>query len=90
MKKIIKWFLRILLVLIVLFIAAAIIVPIVFKPQLMQIAKTEINKNVNANVEFDDFQVSLIKGFPNLYIGLKGLSVVGVDSFATDTPVAFK
>ncbi len=90
MKKIIKWFLRILLVLIVLFIAAAIIVPIVFKPQLMQIAKTEINKNVNANVEFDDFQVSLIKGFPNLYIGLKGLSVVGVDSFANDTLVAFK
>ncbi|MGE0077526.1 MAG: AsmA-like C-terminal region-containing protein [Bacteroidales bacterium] len=90
MKKVLKRLMWVVVILILLFIAAAIIVPIVFKPQLMQIAKTEINKNVNANVEFDDFQVSLIKGFPNLYIGLKGLNVVGIDSFASDTLVAFR
>lgn len=90
MKKFLRRLFWAIVIVLVLFIAMAIIVPIVFKPQLMQIAKTEINKNVNANVEFDDFQVSLIKGFPNLYIGLKGLSVVGVDSFANDTLVAFK
>ena len=66
MKKFIKRLAWAILILLLLFIAAAIIVPIVFKPQLMQIAKTEINKSVNAKVEFNDFQVSLIKGFPNL------------------------
>lgn len=90
MKKFIKRLAWAILILLLLFIAAAIIVPIVFKPQLMQIAKTEINKSVNAKVEFNDFQVSLIKGFPNLYIGLKDLSVVGIDSFANDTLMAFK
>lgn len=90
MKRILKRLMWVLLILFLLFIAAAIIVPIIFKPQLMQIAKTEINKNVNAKVEFADFQVSLIKGFPNLYIGLKGVSVIGIDSFANDTLVAFR
>lgn len=90
MRKFLKRLFWVVVVVLALFIAVAIIVPMVFKPQLMQIAKTEINKSVNANVEFKDFQVSLIKGFPNLYIGLKGLSVVGVDSFANDTLVAFK
>jgi len=45
---------------------------------------------LNAKVDFADFQVSLIKGFPNLYVGMKGLTVVGTDSFANDTLLAFK
>lgn len=90
MKKFLKRLIWIILILLMAFIAAAIIIPIAFKPQLMQIAKTEINKNVNAKVEFADFQVSLIKGFPNLYVGLKDVSVVGIDSFAADTLVAFR
>ncbi len=77
-----------LLILIFLLIAALIIIPIVFKPQLQKLVLTEINKSVNAKVDFD-FQVSLLKGFPDLYIGLKNLSVVGIDSFANDTLVAF-
>jgi len=89
MKKFVKRTIQVLLILIVLIIAALIIVPIVFKPQLMELAKKEINNTVNAKVEFKDFQVSLIKGFPNLYIGLKGLTVVGIDDFANDTLVAF-
>jgi len=89
MKKLLKRTVQVFLILIVLFIAALIIVPIVFKPQLMALAKREINNSVNAKVEFGDFKVSLIKGFPNLYIGLKDLAVVGIDSFANDTLVAF-
>jgi hypothetical protein len=89
MKKSVKIILIALLALFILIVAAAIVVPIVFKPQLLEIARTEINKNVNAKVEFTDFKVSIIKGFPNLYIGLMNLSVVGVDEFEGETLVSF-
>lgn len=88
MKKIFKRTIQFLLILLVLILAALIIIPIAFKPQLMNAVKKEINKSVNANVDFD-FQVSLIKGFPDLYVGLKNLRVVGVDTFSLDTLVAF-
>lgn len=90
MKKILKISLKVLAAIVALFIVAAIVVPIAFKPQLMRIAKTQANSMLNAKVDFDDFQVSLLKGFPNLYVGMKGLRVVGIDSFATDTLVAFR
>jgi hypothetical protein len=90
MKKFIKWFLVAIVALVVLVLAAAIIIPIVFKPQLMEMAKTEINKNVNAKVEFSDFKVSILKGFPDVYIGLMNLSVVGINDFEGDTLVAFR
>ncbi len=90
MNKIVKIAGKTLAVLIGLFIVTAIVVPVVFKPQLMRLAKNELNSMLNAQVDFTDFQVSLIKGFPNLYIGMKGLNVIGVDSFKNDTLVAFK
>ena len=90
MKKAIKRTFQVLGIILVIIIAALIIIPIVFKPQLMDLAKNEINSSVNAKVEFKDFSVSLIKGFPSLYIGLKGLTVVGINDFANDTLVAFK
>ena len=55
----------------------------------MQIAKDEINKNLNASVEFADLRLSLIRNFPNLSVTLTGMSVVGVDDFANDTLVSF-
>lgn len=90
MKKILKISLKVLAAIVALFIVAAIVVPIAFKPQLMRLAKTGANSMLNAKVDFDDFQVSLLKGFPNLYVGMKGLTVVGMDSFANDTLVAFR
>ena len=88
MSQVAKWLFRILAVAVFLLIAAAVVLPLVFKPQLKQLAKIEINKNINATVEFDDFQVSLLRGFPNLFVGLKGVSVVGVERFAGDTLVS--
>ena len=76
-------------VIIALFLIAAVAVPVIFKPQLMKIARDEVNSMLTAKVDFTDFRVSLIKGFPNLYVGMKGLSVVGTDSFTDDTLLAF-
>lgn len=89
MKKFIKWFFITIISVIILLVAAAIVIPIVFKPQLLRLAKDEINKQVIAKVEFSDFKVSVFKGFPDVYIGLMNLSVVGIEEFEGDTLVAF-
>lgn len=89
MSKWLKFTVRSIGAIVLVLIAAAIVIPIIFKPQLMQIARRETNSMLNAKVDFSDFRVSLIKGFPNLYVGMKGLTVVGVDSFAHDTLMAF-
>ncbi|HPQ35149.1 MAG TPA: AsmA-like C-terminal region-containing protein [Tenuifilaceae bacterium] len=89
MKKFIKWLLIAIFSLIALVLIAAIVIPIVFKPQLLEIAKKEINKQVTAKVEFNDFKVSILRGFPDVYIGLTDLSVVGTGQFEGETLVAF-
>ena len=65
MKKIIKWFLRILFAFIGLIIITLIVVPMLFKDEMLTKVKEEINNNVNAKVEFTDFKLSLIKSFPD-------------------------
>ena len=70
--------------------ALLIILPYAFKSKIVAFAKTEINKKLNAHVEFSNLELSFIKGFPNAYIGLDKLSVVGVKPFEGDTLVAFK
>ena len=67
-----------------------IILPYAFKGKIIAIAKTELNKKLNAKVDFGDLTLSFIKNFPSAYIGLDNLSIVGVSPFEGDTLVAFK
>ncbi len=90
MKKIIKWFFRVLFILIGLMIIALIVIPMFFKDEMLSKVKEEINNNVNAKVEFTDFKLSLFKSFPDLNLGLHEMSVVGIDKFEDDTLVFFK
>ena len=80
-----KKFLKILLIIILFLLAVLFVTPILFKGKIMEIAKEQINKNVNAKVEFDDLGLSFIKNFPYASIALKKLSVAGVDKFEDDT-----
>lgn len=89
MKKFVRNSFIYLVIVFFLLLGAIIVVPIIYKKQLMEMAKVEINKNVNAKVEFSDFRASLIRGFPNLYIGLMNLSVVGVGEFEGETLMSF-
>ena len=90
MKKIIKWFFRILLILIGLVIILLIVIPMFFKDEMLAKVKEEINNNVNAKVEFADFRLSLFKSFPDLNLGLHEVSVTGIDHFEGDTLVYFE
>lgn len=71
----------------VILLAAAVIIPIAFKGPLMGKVKTAINNNINATVEFSDFNLSLFKSFPKLEAEMEGLSVTGKNQFLNDTLV---
>lgn len=81
MKKFFKIIgIALLLILLILFIA-----PFFLKGKIVELVKSEANKNLNAQVEFADVNLSLFKSFPDLFIGVEGLSVVGIDEFEGDT-----
>ncbi len=84
MKKTITIFASVLGALILLII----VVPILFKGPIERKVKAEINNMVNATIDYESFSLSLISSFPDLRIGMKGLSVVGADRFAQDTLLA--
>jgi uncharacterized protein involved in outer membrane biogenesis len=77
-------------VIISLLFAALIIIPFLFKDKLVELVKQQANQNINATVNFNnDITLSLIKNFPNLTVGIKDLSVVGINEFEGDTLIAW-
>ncbi|MEJ8802602.1 AsmA family protein [Pontibacter sp. H249] len=83
MKKVVIGFFIFLAVLL----AVAALVPVLFKDKIKQALDKEIAKNINATVayETDDVSLSLFRDFPNLSLGVDNLSIIGKDSFQTDT-----
>ncbi len=78
----------ILFVLLALLLASAVLIPVMFKGELIDKTKTAINEQVNAKVEFDDLNISLFKSFPKVQIELENLSIIGKDQFQGDTLLA--
>lgn len=72
-------------IVLVVFLAAAAIIPLIFKKEIVAKVKSSINDKLNAKVDFKEFDLSLISSFPNLGIELNNLTVIGTDSFAMDT-----
>ncbi|HMQ47885.1 MAG TPA: AsmA-like C-terminal region-containing protein [Saprospiraceae bacterium] len=79
--KIVKRILLVVVILLVLLIGAAIALPILFKDELLAFTKTEINKNVNAKVDFADAHLSLLRSFPDFSFKLEDYNIYGVDEF---------
>jgi uncharacterized protein involved in outer membrane biogenesis len=76
MKKGLKWFLIIFGGLLVLILAAAAIIPVVFKDDIKAAIQKQVAQSVNADVVFDDFDVSLFTHFPNVTAELDKLGVM--------------
>ena len=76
-KKILKWTVISLIVLIALLIA----IPYFFKSQILEAVKTQINNQLNAKVDFKDANLSLIWSFPSFNFELKELTVTGMNEF---------
>lgn len=86
MKKIIIGF----AVLAVLGLAALIAIPFLFKDEINASLKLEINKSLNAKVDYGDVDLSLIRSFPNFSFSVDDLSVIGINEFKGDTLAYFK
>ena len=84
-RKIIKKAMKIFGIFIGFIIVMAIVLPLIFKKQIVKAVKSEINKNLNATVDFKDYHLSLFRNFPNFTLGLDDLTVVGQKEFAKDT-----
>jgi uncharacterized protein involved in outer membrane biogenesis len=86
MKKAIKWTLIVVGGLFVLILAAALIIPVVFKDDIKAAIDRELAKSVNADVIFDvdQFSLSLFSNFPNVTAQMRNLGVVNRAPFEGD------
>jgi hypothetical protein len=69
-------------------IIAALLIPVLFKKQITNLVKKEVNNNLAAQVDFKDLSLSFFRHFPKISIALDDLSIRGVESFAADTLIA--
>ena len=81
LKRLLKRTLRIGGILILLLIIAMVAIPYFFKDQIVDYVKTDINKSLNATVDFQDVSLSLFRSFPDFSFELDQLSVIGKDDF---------
>ncbi len=81
MPKIVKRIFIFLFAIIALIIIAAIAIPYFFKDEIVAKIKEDINKNVNAEVDFSDVDLSLLRSFPNFNFQLKDFEIQGIDQF---------
>ena len=65
-------------------------VPIFFKDKIQTKVNQEIQKRINATVYYKDFDLSLIKHFPNVTLSLSDFGIVGRSPFVGDTLVQAK
>lgn len=59
--------------------------PFLFESQLKDLVRKEINKNVNASVEFSDLNLTLFRSFPQATVALKDFSMINNAPFEGDT-----
>ncbi len=72
--------------LLLLLLLGTVLVPILFKGRIIELVKKTANANVNARINFsDDISLSIFSNFPDFTLGMKELSVVGINEFENDT-----
>ena len=86
LKKILKW-LGIVLLLLIIFIIVA---PFIFKDKIISFVKEEANKQLNAKVDFGEFDLTLLSSFPAFTLSIDKVSVANVGDFAGDTLFSVK
>jgi hypothetical protein len=76
---------------IVLFLVVAIIaIPVLFKPALINAAKSMLTRQFNAEIEFEGYNLSLIRSFPKVTLEMQYVSIIGKGEFQHDTLLTIK
>ncbi len=81
MKRAIKITLITVAVLVVLILGTAIVIPFLFKDQVLTVIKETANKSLNAKMDFSDVSLSLLRSFPNLTVRLYDLTIDNIEPF---------
>lgn len=82
--------LKIIGIVVVIFIIALFLTPILFKGSIEKMVKKTANENVNAQVEWSSLNLSLLRNFPNASLSLEEVSVINTSPFEGDTLVYVK
>ena len=80
-----KTLLKVIGVIILVILVLAFVLPMVFKSKMKEAAMQEMNKSIDAKVDFTDFDLTLFRNFPNFTMTIEGLSIVGKAEFENDT-----
>ncbi len=80
-----KKVLRISGILLLFIVGILIALPFFLEGKIADIIKNKVNQNINATLDFEDANLSLVKSFPNAYVDLKGVSLVNKAPFEGDT-----
>lgn len=90
MKIIYKRVLYFFLTLLIVFLTAILILPYIFRDKILVKVKTELNKMLDAKVNFENINISFIRSFPNASVKLENFYIVGIEEFKRDTLIFSK
>ena len=80
-----KKFLKVAGIILLAALIALITLPFLFKGKIIELAKKEINRTVNARVDFGAVGLNFFRSFPNASISLDNLKITGIKEFENDT-----
>ena len=86
----IKKILKITAIVLLLFIGLLAATPVLFKGKIIEIIKTNVNKNLNAKLDFTDTDISLFRNFPKASVKVSDISLINYEPFVGDTLFAAK
>ena len=76
-RRLLKWTGISFLVLLIL----VLVLPYLFKGTIIQVIKDTANENLNAKLDFENVDLSLISTFPNFSLNIADLKISGIDEF---------
>ncbi len=81
MRRVLKW----VAITVAVVLVVALTAPMLLRDKITEIIKREANAMLNARLDFEKLDISLLRHFPNASLDLKGLTLVGVERFEGDT-----
>lgn len=83
-----KKFVKIAAIVVAVVLVISLVAPMVLRGKIAEIVKREANAMLDARLDFEKLDISLLRHFPRASLDLKGLTLVGEEPFAGDTIVA--
>lgn len=65
----------------VLLLGALVLVPLLFEDRVLELVRTQVNERLEASVDFEDLDLSLLPTFPTLTVEIIGLEITGKGVF---------